>query len=111
MIKKILLISLLVLAAVGIFLVGFEQVYAEQLLPGITIDGQSFAGKNRTAVAAALGQKYRAYSTQGLTLVRGDNQQHLSLADAGLSFDTDEAVARAFAIAHPGLPGYGTVQT
>ncbi len=109
MIKKVLIAfgMLTVLAIAGA--VGFEQYYAEQMLPGITIDGHSLAGQNQAGAREQLLQSVRKYEKDGLTFAVGNQTVHASYADMGMHFDIDTAIDRAYSTSHSTIPGQGTL--
>lgn len=111
MIKKVLITLFSLTIATGVFLVGFETVFAQQLLPGIMIDGYDMAGQNKTAVSTFLQKKYDSYNSEGVDLVHGDKIHHFSWSELGVSFDTDGTVDHAFTISHANVPGLGTIRT
>ncbi len=107
--KKWFAVTLAGLTLAASFLVGLEAIYAEQVLPGVSIEGRSFAGYNRTALQSELDKLVESYNQTGITFVEGEKTHHAALSDVGISYHADQAVAQAFGLSHKKVPGLGAL--
>ncbi len=110
MTKKVLIVSALVAIIVATTFVSIDLAYAEQLPPGITIDGKSYVGQNRAGLAAQLSALHQLYDQASVTLTLGDQTKTVSFSQIGISTDVDAMVSQAFAIDQSSLPGLRLLQ-
>lgn len=100
-----LLILLLFLVAAPLLLpYAVSFAFANQALPGITIQGEPVAGMSRAAINAQLAERYESFIRRPVALVYADQVWQPSLSDLGVRLDLDAAAHAAVTAGRRGDP-------
>ncbi|PDW03878.1 VanW family protein [Candidatus Viridilinea mediisalina] len=100
----LLLLLLLLLAAPLILPYGLSFAFANQALPGISIQGEPVAGMSRAAINAQLAERYDSFMRNPVALVYADQVWQPSLSDLGVRLDLDAAAHAAVTTGRRGDP-------
>ncbi len=76
--------------------------YREQALPNVTVQGVSVAGTDQTVISETLSEHYADFLRQPLTLTYKDQTWRPTLSQLGVTFDLNQAAARALAAGRRG---------
>ncbi|PDW01118.1 VanW family protein [Candidatus Chloroploca asiatica] len=94
----------LVLVLPLLALYGLNFVLRDQALPGVAIQGESVAGKNRNEIAAMIEHRYAEFLHHPIALVYRDESWQPPLADLGVRFDSEVIARQALAAGRQGDP-------
>jgi vancomycin resistance protein YoaR len=84
------------LAVVALLLVvSFEIVYAGKIYPGVTADGISLAGLNRTAAAARIADKTSAFTGEVITVTAGSTTLPIPVNSLEMHYNSQRAAELA----------------
>lgn len=95
---------LTILAVVLLFPYGLSYFYADQALPGVSIQGMSVAGQDQSSIRAALQARYADFSRQPLSLTYAGQTWEPTLAQMGVQFDLERAAVTALEAGRQGDP-------
>lgn len=84
-----------------------EYAYADQILPGIKIDGISYAKQNRAQLTENLSAAMTERNKQGITFTSGDAKKTASLSDLGVTINTSQMIDQAYNLSHDKIVGLG----
>ncbi|RRR74195.1 MAG: vanomycin resistance protein VanB [Candidatus Viridilinea halotolerans] len=100
-----LLTLLLVLIALPLALpYALSLFFANQAMPGVTLQGEPVAGLTRTELNDRLGQRYASFLRHPVALVYGEQVWQLTLSDLGVRLDLDAAARAAVTAGRRGDP-------
>ncbi len=98
-----LAVALLVAAALGGgFLVGYQDAFANRVIPGVTVDGVSIGGLDRTAAEARLRAQLPDAGRGTLVLQSPSGDATIPFSRLGRAYDYGAIVDSAMAVAHGG---------
>lgn len=102
LLRLIVGIALTFLVALLVLPYAVDLYYADQPLPGVTVQGLPVAGDDQQTISAALAARHAEFLREPLTLTYADQVWRPALAQLGVTFDPDEAAAMAL---EPGRRG------
>lgn len=85
-----------------LYLLGFELLHAGRIYAGVSVGGINLSGLTRPAAAARITEQF-TYPLSGKIILQGEGQSWLlSPAQAGLFFDPETTVQKAYAVGRSG---------
>jgi len=111
MTKKLLIACAAMLILLVMIFISVEFVYADQIIPGVSIASQNYTGENPAVIKQKLTTQLDQYIKNGLLLKTSDVKYKLDLIAAGVSYDYESAVKKAIEYSHGSYFGVGAWRT
>lgn len=111
MTKRLLAACAAMITLIVMIFVSCEFVFADQIIPGVSIAERSYTGENPSEIKQNLIIRLDQSLKDGLILKNNESKYKLDLVAAGVSFDYDQAVTDAIAYSHGNYFGVGAWHT
>ncbi|HSX14770.1 MAG TPA: VanW family protein [Candidatus Saccharimonadales bacterium] len=86
-------------------LVGFKVAYASKIYPGVSVNGTSVGGLTKAQAKTALDRASQTYQDEQVPISYGNTTLSVDISQIGISYDSDAAVAEAYAHGREGSLG------
>jgi vancomycin resistance protein YoaR len=80
----------------------FELVYADKIMPGITVDGVYLGGQSKAKAQKLLADKTQDFTGHVVTIAHGDTNLRIPVSALGVSYDPAKAADLAFTFGRQG---------
>ena len=90
------LLALILAISGSLFL--YQRAYAGKIYPNVSVSGIDLAGKTKSQAQTLLSKKIFNIQQKQLTLVAGDKQVPVKVADTGLNYNVNSMVNKAYAV-------------
>src|SRR3989304_3649365 len=78
----------------------FAYAFQHKIYPGVNVAGINLGGKTKDEALQLLGQKYKEWSSQKMTVAVGDTKVTEKLTNIGVSYSPGDLADKAFAVGH-----------
>lgn len=98
------IVSIGVVGVAVLIMIGFELVYANRILPGVTADGVQVGGMTKAAAMAAIEQSGQRYDKDSLRLAYSGTSVNVPIASLGMNYNSVQTAQIALDFGHSGSP-------
>jgi vancomycin resistance protein YoaR len=97
-----LIIAVTVVVVLLAFVVGFELIYYQRALPGVTADGVYVGGLSKAETTAAIAKQTTAYQKEAIPLQYGTTTVSVPVTTLGVNYNSVQAADLALNFGHTG---------